>query len=196
MILENTTAITTVAATDADLPVQTLTYSITGGADAALFTINSSTGSLSFVAAHDYEKPNDAGGDNIYDVTVQASDGTLNVTQAITVTILPFNDNNPEITSPNHFSIPENTTVITTLAVTDADRPAEDLTYSIIDGLDKARFSIVSTTGALTFVTAPDFETPADSNTDNIYEVEVQVSDGDHNVTQKISVQVTDVDGH
>ena len=39
-VAENTTAVTTVTATDADLPAQTLTYSIIGGADAAKFTIN------------------------------------------------------------------------------------------------------------------------------------------------------------
>ena len=56
-VAENTTAVTTVTATDADLPAQTLTYSIIGGADAAKFTINGSTGALTFVAAPDYETP-------------------------------------------------------------------------------------------------------------------------------------------
>jgi hypothetical protein len=36
----------TVTATDADLPAQTLSYSIVGGADAAKFSINASTGAL------------------------------------------------------------------------------------------------------------------------------------------------------
>ena len=43
-VVENTTAVTTVAATDADLPAQTVTYSISGGDDAALFAIDSVTG--------------------------------------------------------------------------------------------------------------------------------------------------------
>lgn len=34
-VAENSTAVTTVTATDSDVPAQTLTYSITGGADAA-----------------------------------------------------------------------------------------------------------------------------------------------------------------
>jgi hypothetical protein len=50
-VAENTTAVMTVTATDADLPAQTLTYSIVGGADAAKFAINSSTGALSFATA-------------------------------------------------------------------------------------------------------------------------------------------------
>ena len=96
---ENTTAVMTVTATDADLPAQTLSYSITGGADAAQFTIDASTGALSFLAAPDYENPTDADANNVYDVTVQVSDGAGGTdTQAIGVTVTPVNDNNPVIT--------------------------------------------------------------------------------------------------
>ena len=35
-----------------------------------------------------------------------------------------------------------------------------------------------ASTGVLTFNTAPDFETPTDANTDGVYEVTVQVDDG------------------
>ena len=74
-VAENATAVTTVTATDPDAGA-TLTYSIIGGADAAKFTINATTGVLSFVSAPDSESPTDAGGNNVYDVTVQVSDGT------------------------------------------------------------------------------------------------------------------------
>jgi hypothetical protein len=47
----------TVTATDADLPAQTLSYSIVGGADAAKFSINASTGALSFVTAPTSKRP-------------------------------------------------------------------------------------------------------------------------------------------
>ena len=98
-VAENTTAVTTVTATDADLPAQTLSFSISGGADATSFTINGSTGVLSFVAAPDFGNPTDAGADNVYDVIVQVSDGGLTDTQAIAVTVTATNDNNPVITS-------------------------------------------------------------------------------------------------
>ena len=85
-ILENTTAVTTVMATDPDTG-QTLSYSISGGADAGKFTIGSSTGALSFITAPNFELPTDAGGNNVYDVTVQVSDGHGGIdTQAIAVT--------------------------------------------------------------------------------------------------------------
>ena len=84
-IVENTTAVTTVTATDPDVG-QTLSYSIIGGADASKFTIGSSTGALSFVTAPNFELPTDAGGNNVYDVTVQVSDGHGGIdTQAIAV---------------------------------------------------------------------------------------------------------------
>ncbi|MGE0468789.1 MAG: cadherin domain-containing protein [Nitrospira sp.] len=86
-VAENTTTVTTVAATDADTS-QTLTYSISGGADATKFSIDSSTGALSFASAPNYESPTDSGGNNVYDVTVQVSDGQGGVdSQAMSVTV-------------------------------------------------------------------------------------------------------------
>ena len=82
---ENSTAVTIVTATDPNLPGQTLGYSITGGADAAKFNINSSTGELTFAAAPDFETPTDVGADNVYDVTVQVSDGQAAPTHRISV---------------------------------------------------------------------------------------------------------------
>ena len=66
-VAENTTAVTTVTATDTDAGA-TLTYSIIGGADAAKFTINATTGVLAFVSAPNFEAPTDAGANNVYDV--------------------------------------------------------------------------------------------------------------------------------
>ncbi|WP_292517316.1 FG-GAP-like repeat-containing protein [Mesorhizobium sp.] len=84
---ENTAAVTTVTATDPD-PGDTLTFSIAGGADAALFKIDGQTGELSFIDAPDYEKPKDAGLDNVYDVTVHATDASGSFgTQDISVTV-------------------------------------------------------------------------------------------------------------
>ena len=86
---ENTTPVTTVTATDPDAGT-TLTYSIIGGADSTKFLINPATGALSFnisLFVPDFEVPNDADLNNIYEVTVQVSDGALTDTQAISVTI-------------------------------------------------------------------------------------------------------------
>jgi len=84
---ENTTGVTTVDAFDPqDDPV---TYTISGGADAALFQIDEVTGELSFIDAPDYEIPGSADADNFYDVTVMAFDADSGQTdsQAITVEV-------------------------------------------------------------------------------------------------------------
>ncbi len=69
---EATTSVADVNAADPDVPAQTLTYSIGGGADAALFAIDSATGVLSFLAAPVFLSPADADGNNVYEVSVQA----------------------------------------------------------------------------------------------------------------------------
>ncbi|WLG43675.1 VCBS domain-containing protein [Pseudomonas sp. FP1740] len=197
-VAENTTAITTVTATDVDLPAQTLSYSIVGGVDAAKFSIVSGTGVLSFISAPNFEAPTDTGTNNVYDVIVRASDGTLFDDQAIAVTVTGVNDNSPVITSNGagataSVNVAENTTAVTTVAATDADLPAQTLTYSIVGGVDAAKFSIVSGTGVLSFISAPNFEAPTDSGTNNVYDVIVRASDGTLFDDQAIAVTVTGV---
>ncbi len=85
-IAENSTAVITVTATDPDL--DTPVFSLAGGADQALFSINAATGALAFINAPDFENPADVGANNIYNVIVQASDGNGGVdNQAIAVTV-------------------------------------------------------------------------------------------------------------
>src|SRR4030095_11649903 len=80
-------------ATDADNPAA-LTYALSG-ADAGLFSIDAATGIVTFKDAPDFETPADAGGDNVYDIVVIASDGTLSTEQAVAVTVTNQNDNAP-----------------------------------------------------------------------------------------------------
>ena len=76
----------TVSATDADTGT-TLTYSFAGGADDAKFSINGATGVVTFRASPDFESKADAGTNNVYDIIVQASDGTKTATQAVAITL-------------------------------------------------------------------------------------------------------------
>ncbi|WP_277590574.1 VCBS domain-containing protein [Pseudomonas chlororaphis] len=202
-VAENTAAVTTVAATDVDLPAQTLSYSIVGGADAAKFSIVSGTGALSFISAPNFEAPADSGTNNVYDVIVRASDGTLFDDQAIAVTVTGVNDNSPVITSNGggataSVNVAENTTAVTTVMATDADLPTQTLSYSILNtaGTDFGKFSI-SSSGVLTFNSAPDYENAQDvggTDGDNAYVVDVQVADGNGGTdTQTIAVNVQNV---
>ena len=89
---ENTTLVGTFTGTDEDIG-QTLTYSLSG-TDAALFNIDSGTGEVNFIAAPDYETPLDADSNNVYEITVTATDdgaGTLSDSQNVSITVLNIN---------------------------------------------------------------------------------------------------------
>ncbi|HEX3315772.1 MAG TPA: autotransporter-associated beta strand repeat-containing protein, partial [Gemmataceae bacterium] len=89
-------------------------------------------------------------------------------------------------------TVAEDTTIVAAATATDPDAGAT-LTYALAGGSDAAKFAIDPTTGILRFLTPPDFETPTDSNADNIYNVTEQVSDGSLTATQSVSVTVTNV---
>ncbi|MBN2645955.1 MAG: cadherin domain-containing protein [Desulfuromonadaceae bacterium] len=194
---ENRTVVTTFSASDED-PDDTLTFSITGGADQALFSIDPDSGMLTFKDAPDYEIPGDSDGNNIYLVEVTATDA-LGATdsQALSITVTNANDA-PVITSNNgedivFININENSRAVTTVSATDPDS-ATTLTYSISGGADQALFSINSSTGVVTFATAPNYENPTDSGSNNVYNVQVMVSDGLLSDPLDLVVSVTDVD--
>jgi len=86
----------------------------------------------------------------------------------------------------------ENGVAVTTVAAADVDGHP---TYAIVGGADAAFFAIDTATGVLTFRTAPDFELPADTDHDNVYEVTVAASDGSAADTQSLLVTVDNVGG-
>lgn len=83
-VAENTTAVGTFSVTDASA-VGDVTYGLSG-TDAAFFNIDAATGAISFKAAPDFEAAADAGANNVYDVTVTATDEhTKTLTQNIAI---------------------------------------------------------------------------------------------------------------
>lgn len=192
-VSENGTAVASVSASDADGgPV---TYAIAGGADASRFTINAATGALAFLAAPNFEAPADAGGNNVYDVVVSATDGTFVDTQALAIGVANV-DEAVTITSSGGgasatVAAAENGIAVITVSASDADGGA--VAYAIAGGADAARFRIDAATGALAFVSAPNFEAPSDAGANNVYDVIVSASDGAFTDTQAIAVQVGNV---
>ena len=97
-VAENATSTGMVMATDADSGDE-VTYAITGGADRVGFSIDSTSGELTFNAAPDYETPTDvasttpsnAAANNEYIVVVTATGGTgdreMTAEQTVTVTV-------------------------------------------------------------------------------------------------------------
>ncbi len=192
-----TTAVTTVTATDADAG-QTVTFSLTGGADAGLFTL-SHTGELTFTTAPDFEVPTDAGTDNVYEVIVTVTDNAtpeMTATQALTITVTDVNDNAPVFSGEATATVAyaENaTTAVTTVVASDADA-GQTVTFTL-SGADAGLFSITSVGGVLTFNTAPDYENPGSASRSNVYTVIVTATDGQTppmTATQTLTITVTD----
>jgi len=132
-VSENQTAVTTVVATDPEVPSQVLTYSVTGGVDQALFTIVPATGVLSFLAAPDYEEPTDVGGDNVYDVEVTVTDSftpALSDTQHISVVVANVNEA-PVVNSVSDQQSMEGATVSMQIDATDPEGDA--LSYAAVN---------------------------------------------------------------
>ena len=163
-----------------------LTYTLSG-ADASAFEINATTGAVSFTAAPDFEAPTDAGADNVYNVTVTASDGTLTDTQNVAITVENVNEA-PVLTAEAAVSVSESETAVLTVAATDVD--GDVVTYSL-SGTDAALF-VVDTAGVVTFVDAADFEAPGDADGDNVYDITVTATDGTLTDSQDIAITVTD----
>lgn len=135
-IAENVAAVTTVTATDPDAGT-TLTYAITGGADAALFQIDAATGALSFRKAPNFERAADAGSNNVYEVIVSSSDGTATDTQTLSVTVTDVADTRSSQT-PYLVSTNAGVTVQAIITTGDATSKTSGGTYlfgGIPDGL-------------------------------------------------------------
>jgi VCBS repeat-containing protein len=87
----------------------------------------------------------------------------------------------------------ENNRVVTTISAVDPEN--DNLTFSIDGGIDLGLFSIDSVSGELVFLNTPDRESPLDSDQDNLYRVDVLVSDGNGGIDrQAFTIEVTDVD--
>ncbi|MCB1926311.1 MAG: DUF4347 domain-containing protein, partial [Gammaproteobacteria bacterium] len=139
-VAENTTAVTTVTATDLD--GDTLTYSLSGGADIARFTIDSGSGALSFIAAPDFESPGDVGGNNVYNVTVQVSDGNGGTdTQDIAVTVTNIGT---AAAVDDSFTGSEDTVVVGDVLANDPAADGGVLTAALVDDVSNGSLTLNS----------------------------------------------------
>ncbi|MDG1354948.1 MAG: DUF5011 domain-containing protein, partial [Opitutales bacterium] len=95
----------------------------------------------------------------------------------------------PVITTDANQTTSENTSIVVEISATDAN--SDILVYTITGGSDQSLFVIKPSTGELSFLSSPDFENPLDLDTDNIYNVQVSVSDGVGSVSLDLQVEVT-----
>ena len=89
-VKENQKFVVQAIATDPE--TSDLTYSIVSGGEEEFFKIDARYGVLEFLQGQNFEYPADANEDGHYEVTIQVSDGTHNVTQTIIARLTDVND--------------------------------------------------------------------------------------------------------
>ena len=179
--------------TATDPEKRAVTWSLEG-TDKDEFRIDSS-GNLYFDGEPDHEVPTASGGDNVYDFLVVATDdgnlgdgtasplGTMAGMFDVTVTVTNV-DEPPVVTGLNTIDdYDENGTGdVADYAADDPETPGnsnDDQVTWTLAGADRGDFDI-SNSGVLTFKDAPDYERPADSGGNNVYDVTVQAADSNN----------------
>jgi hypothetical protein len=166
-----------------------VTYSVAGGPDGALFTVDPITGELSFNTAPDFEAPADADGDNTYFVDITVADALGSNTQRVQIDVTNDSsddlDDAPNITAPvplvpfqpvRQFISAASVGVVTDVQADDDDLPFGDTLQFSLFGEDASRFDIDSATGEISINTA--LTDPFGSfDGDAVYEIIVLVED-------------------
>ncbi|MCY3505788.1 MAG: fibronectin type III domain-containing protein [Chloroflexi bacterium] len=187
-----------IAADDADNDQRT--YSI-AGTDAAFFDVASTSGQLRTKADLDRE------GRDSYSFTLSVTDGVdtfgfadtaIDDTIEVTITINDIDEPATvsftaasSVTATEHdLAVDENHAgTVATFNASDPENKA-GLTYQwSVSGTDGLDFAITSA-GVLTFAATPDYEDPADSSGNNVYDITVNALDSDGK-TGRLDVTVT-----
>jgi hypothetical protein len=171
----------------ADEPV---TWTKTGGADAAKFVLSGADLSL---VAKDFEDPDDTDLNNTYVVQVTATDAAGNATnKTITVTILNIDDTAPSFLSDDSVDVEGDDELAHTI---EAD---EACTFTLVGGADVAHVelsgSMPATSVTLRWLSngTKDYAAPDDADADRSYIVTVRATDASNNTTdQTITVNLT-----
>ena len=177
-----------------------ITWSLSGDDD-DLFDMRDS-GELAFKTPPDFETPADTGADNVYLVTVEASDGTNAGRLSVTIAVIDENEPPAFAGETANRAIAENTAAGVDIGdpVTATDPDTDAALIYTLGGGGAASFDIVESTGQLQTKAALDYETGA------AYTVVVSVRDAksagggpdtatDDAVTVTITVTNADEDG-
>ena len=176
-------------------PSGSATWALVPVADAERFTIDAATGVVS-MAARDWEDPEDADGNNVYQVTVRATDAEgRTATKSIAVTVQDvLEDRDFTISGLADASVAENQVWTSPTPGVAGDEPIWPVTWTI-GGADAAYFTIDAATGQVG-LPARDHELPQDAGENNVYAVTVTATDADGNsASTSLGVTVTDVPG-
>ena len=165
-------------------------YAIEFGKDANIFSLNDN-GKLKFKLLLDTKHPKDTDKDNIYEVSVSATDSSgVKTIQALSIEVISASKNIllPYFVTTNTLTVSDGTIDIMTVKAENYDR----VHYVIFGGVDKKLLSIGLYSGELTFNQAVNFNQPLDANSDNIYEITViATTSNNYQSVQNIKIIVT-----
>jgi len=150
-----------------------------------LFEIDEDSGEITLINSNtmDFETK------STYEFEVRAQNATSYSYYDVTINIVDVNEA-PKIISANSFSADEASSLVNKFLPSDAD--GDDLTYTL-SGTDASHFNIVNSlnAGELSFKTQYYYHTPVDNDANNVYELNVTVSDGEFEDTKAITVTMT-----
>ena len=167
-------------------PSPSLTLS---GDDAASFSLVGDT--LVWAAQPDYETPLDLNTDNVYEVTVTADNGEGDFVVSFAVEVTNVDDTVPVITFPADAVVQVPSGRLSAFSCRSVD-DAQSRAWAIVGGADSGKFTMVQSTGRVSFRDPPDYGTPTDADTDNDYELTVSVTTGGGSDTQDVTVRVVE----
>ena len=173
-----------------DVEEDAIGYSLSGN-DADKLSISTS-GAITFKTNPDFETPTDTNSDNSYEITIEASDGSDTVSDNLIITILDVeNEGNPIIEGLSSQSVNENDSISISFTVTD---PQNDTIAYSLTGVDKDLFTLTfdGLNASLTS-SSKDYESPEDSDSNNIYLISVNFSDDLNTTSQEVEISVTNI---
>ena len=172
------TTVLQVSATDQDTS-DTLSYSLAGN-NYSDFSIGSNSGIITTAVALDYEAISS------YSLTVSVTDGTVTVTQALSISVTDKNDAPAFTAAPYSLTVQENTTSNPLLTVSATDQDTADNLNFLLLGTGSEFFSIHLTSGVVALTTVLDYEVTS------LYTLTVRVSDSNGGVvTTSLTVTVS-----
>jgi len=191
---ENQVDVATIIVSDLDGTAK-ITTKISGGADSNLFVLLGNQ--LRFIEAPDFEYPTNSNANNEYEVEITASDGTgQKLRKLMLISVLNLNDNEPVLSSPSFYKVPENTIQAGEMIASDADNDVVEISLDNTDKCvsinDNLYFKIESNN--LIFYSPPDYEyVQIDGNKKLSYSVQLLLDDGTHVICKEVLLEITDV---
>ncbi len=187
---------------DADLVTVTLDPSTDGLDDRDLFTLSANTTASCFNQNQencffltpkqrlDFNNPLDSDNDNNYVVNLAFSDAEFSSTVAVSLRII----NDSLTLGLDPLTVSENDPSSSSITSGAASGLIFSLDTSTASTDDQDLFRLDTETGELTFITPPDFENPLDRNGDNVYVVQLFITDAVGRVgNAQQTLQITDI---